>query len=69
MGAGMIGLLLIQVLRHAGCRQIIAADLDEARLTLARKLGATATLVPGRDDIAAEIARRPVEGAPTPRSR
>jgi L-iditol 2-dehydrogenase len=57
VGAGMIGLLLIQALRHAGCRQIIAVDLDEGRLALARKLGASAALVSGRDDAPAEVAR------------
>jgi len=41
VGAGMIGLLTVQALRVAGCKQIIALDLDENRLHLARKLGAT----------------------------
>jgi L-iditol 2-dehydrogenase len=44
VGAGMIGLLVIQVLQAAGCRRIIAVDLDEGRLELARTLGADATL-------------------------
>jgi L-iditol 2-dehydrogenase len=41
IGTGMIGLLVVQALRVAGCKQIIAVDLDEGRLKLARKLGAT----------------------------
>jgi L-iditol 2-dehydrogenase len=41
IGAGMIGLLTIQALRVAGCHPIIAVDLDEARLKLAGRLGAT----------------------------
>jgi len=41
VGTGMIGLLVVQALHVAGCRQIIAVDVDEGRLQLARKLGAT----------------------------
>ena len=40
VGTGMIGLLLVQVLRAAGCGRIVALDLDEERLQLAAKLGA-----------------------------
>jgi L-iditol 2-dehydrogenase len=40
VGSGMIGLLVIQALRVAGCGQIIAVDLEENRLNLARELGA-----------------------------
>lgn len=39
IGSGMIGLLVIQVLRHAGCKRIIAVDQQRERLALARKLG------------------------------
>jgi L-iditol 2-dehydrogenase len=41
VGAGMIGLLLIQAIRSAGCREIIAVDMDNDRLNLAKNLGAT----------------------------
>lgn len=41
VGSGMIGLVTIQALRIAGCREIVAVDLDESRLDLARKLGAS----------------------------
>lgn len=40
IGAGMIGLLVVQLLRVAGCGRIIAVDLDERRLKLACRLGA-----------------------------
>lgn len=40
VGAGMIGLLVIQSLRLAGCGNIIAVDLDSDRLSMARRLGA-----------------------------
>lgn len=41
VGAGMIGLLLVQVLRTAGCSRIFVADLDPSRLDLAQAVGAT----------------------------
>jgi L-iditol 2-dehydrogenase len=41
VGTGMIGLLVVQVLKSAGCSQVIAVDLDDGRLELARRLGAT----------------------------
>jgi L-iditol 2-dehydrogenase len=44
VGAGMIGLLVIQVLKFAGCSQVIAVDLDDSRLELARRLGATSAI-------------------------
>ena len=40
VGAGMIGLLVIQSLRLAGCGKIIAVDIDEGKLAVAKKLGA-----------------------------
>jgi L-iditol 2-dehydrogenase len=43
VGSGMIGLLVIQALRIAGCEDVIAIDLDDDRLRLAAELGATAT--------------------------
>lgn len=57
IGSGMIGLLTIQVLRWAGVKTIIAVDLAENRLALARELGATHTLKSDACDVAAEIAR------------
>ncbi len=38
-GAGLIGLLTVQLLRAQGCR-VLAIDFDEAKLTLARQFGA-----------------------------
>lgn len=40
VGAGTIGLCLVQVLRAAGATPVFAVDLDEDRLALARRLGA-----------------------------
>jgi len=46
VGAGMIGLLVLQVLKTAGCAPIIVADVDPGKLTRARDLGADVALDP-----------------------
>ncbi len=43
IGTGMIGLLIVQVLRLSGCR-IIAVDIDRDRIDLARVFGAHETI-------------------------
>lgn len=45
VGAGMIGLLAIQAFRVYGCSKIIAVDLEESKLALARQLGADETFL------------------------
>ena len=57
VGAGMIGLFVIQVLRWAGAKQIVAVDLAENRLALARELGATHTLKSDACDVVAEVGK------------
>jgi L-iditol 2-dehydrogenase len=47
VGTGMIGLLAVQALRRAGATHVLAVDVDEARLALARELGATAAITAG----------------------
>ena len=55
VGAGMIGLLVIQLLKQAGCGRVVAADLDGSRLALAERLGADVALH-GRDvDVPAKV--------------
>lgn len=44
VGSGMIGLLVIQALKRAGCTKIIATDLSDQRLEVAKQLGATHTI-------------------------
>ena len=58
VGTGMIGLLVVQALRLAGCGTIIAVDLDEARLKLAQRLGADLGLKADACDVAEEVKRR-----------
>jgi len=55
VGAGMIGLFVIQALKLAGCGRIIAVDLDDNKLRLARQLGATDTLNPGTDEVPVRV--------------
>jgi L-iditol 2-dehydrogenase len=57
IGAGMVGLFVVQALRAAGCGQVIAVDVDPGRLELARKLGADIGLRSDTQDVAAEVAR------------
>ena len=57
IGSGMIGLLVIQALRWAGAKNIVAVDLVDSRLELARKLGATHAINSGRANAAAEVAQ------------
>jgi L-iditol 2-dehydrogenase len=45
IGAGMIGLLILQAARAAGCSRILVADVDASRLKLAEESGADATLL------------------------
>jgi L-iditol 2-dehydrogenase len=55
VGTGMIGLLVVQALRVAGCGKIIAIDLEEPKLQLAKKLGATHTLLAGSPELSETI--------------
>ena len=48
VGAGAIGLLILQVCRRAAAGKITILDLNERRLDLARDLGADAALLPDR---------------------
>jgi len=57
VGAGMIGLALIQALRVAGCERIIAVDVVSERLALAETLGATTLLNPATTDVLKDILR------------
>ncbi len=51
-GAGPIGLLMLQLVRHGGASDVVVVDLNEERLPLAAQLGANAVVAggPGADD-------------------
>lgn len=55
IGAGMIGLLVLQALKSKGISRILVSDVDDARLNLAAELGATATFNAKTSDVSAEV--------------
>jgi S-(hydroxymethyl)glutathione dehydrogenase/alcohol dehydrogenase len=56
-GAGGIGLSIVQAAALVSADPIVAVDLHDKKLELARKLGATHTVNVGRDDARGAIAR------------
>jgi L-iditol 2-dehydrogenase len=63
VGTGTIGLLVVQALRAAGTRRVVAVDVEEPRLALARTLGADVVLDPATVDVPAEVRRMTGGGA------
>ena len=57
----MIGLLVVQALKAAGCSKIIAVDLAEEKLKLAQELGATLGIDPQTTD-ALQVIREETDG-------
>jgi L-iditol 2-dehydrogenase len=57
VGAGTIGLLTLQALKAAGCKQVLIADVDDSRLALAETLGATEIMNAGKDLVAEVLGR------------
>lgn len=55
VGAGMIGLFLIQVLKNSNAGKIIAIDLDEKKLDLAKKFGAGYTINANEAELKSKI--------------
>jgi L-iditol 2-dehydrogenase len=55
VGTGLIGLLVVQLLRNAGCSPIFAVDLAQSRLDLARRLGADVALRSDSVDVPAAV--------------
>src|SRR5712671_2438593 len=50
VGAGMIGLGLVQALKHVGCAPVIVVDVVDERIALAEKCGATHTINSAREN-------------------
>ena len=55
VGAGTIGLLILQMLKLRGFRNLIVSDLSDHRLNIAQKLGADFTLNPQKNDFLSRI--------------
>lgn len=58
LGAGPLGLCILQCLKAAGAGTVIVTDLSASRRALAMELGADVALSPSEHDIAQEIAAR-----------
>jgi L-iditol 2-dehydrogenase len=58
VGTGMIGSLVLQALRAAGCGIVIAVDLDPQKLALARRLGADEAFSPETSDVVSGVRQR-----------
>lgn len=55
VGTGMIGLLVVQALRAEGVKQIIAVDIDQQRLAMASRFGATSTINAEQENVVEKI--------------
>lgn len=55
VGAGLIGLLVVQALKARGWAEVIAVDLDDSRLELAKALGATHAFNAKQENLVATI--------------
>ncbi|MCA0909791.1 L-threonine 3-dehydrogenase [Qipengyuania gaetbuli] len=58
VGAGPIGIMAAAVCRHAGARHVVVTDLNDERLALAKRMGATRTVNVTREkleDVQAEL--------------
>ncbi|MBB5020402.1 threonine 3-dehydrogenase [Chitinivorax tropicus] len=52
-GAGPIGIMAVAIARHVGARHVVITDVNDYRLELARKMGATRAVNVARDDLKA----------------
>ncbi|HUL58860.1 MAG TPA: L-threonine 3-dehydrogenase [Anaeromyxobacteraceae bacterium] len=55
-GAGPIGCVAVAVARHVGARFVVATDVNDYRLDLARRMGATRAVNVSREDLRAVMA-------------
>ncbi|GHD78114.1 L-threonine 3-dehydrogenase [Vogesella fluminis] len=52
-GAGPIGIMAVAIAKHVGARHVVITDVNDFRLDLARKMGATRAVNVGREDLKA----------------
>jgi len=62
VGAGTIGLLILQIVKLGGARTVLITDINDVRLGIAKRLGADLTLNPDREDIKALISQSIPDG-------
>jgi len=63
LGLGGIGLGALLALRAYGCKQVIAIDLSDEKLALAKEFGATHVINPTRDDVLGSVLKLTGGGA------
>jgi L-iditol 2-dehydrogenase len=63
LGAGSIGLMIVQWLRILGAERIIVTDILEDNLQIASKIGADVTLNPSKVDVVKEVQKLLGDGA------
>jgi S-(hydroxymethyl)glutathione dehydrogenase / alcohol dehydrogenase len=61
IGCGAVGLSAVQGARLAGAAQIIAADVDNAKLELAQKMGATRSVNAKKDDVVSLVKKQTLD--------
>ena len=57
-GSGLIGSMAVAIAKFAGARFIVASDLSDYRLEIARKMGATMTVNPSKGEKIADAVRK-----------
>jgi len=55
-GAGPIGLMAAAICRHVGARHVVISDINEKRLGLAERMGASRGVVAGRESLSSVMA-------------
>jgi L-iditol 2-dehydrogenase len=55
IGAGMIGLLILQAAKASGCSRVFVTDVDASRLEMAHSLGADATIDGSHEPLTGKI--------------
>jgi L-iditol 2-dehydrogenase len=54
-GTGLIGLMMVQVLKNTPVKRIVAVDIDDSKLAVATEVGATHVFNSATTDVAAEV--------------
>src|ERR1700730_3748647 len=57
VGAGTIGVLILQALRAVGCHRVLVSDVDAPRLEVAEEIGAVDVLLADKEDVVLEISQ------------
>ena len=61
-GAGPVGIIAAGICRHVGARHVVITDVNDYRLALATKMGASHTVNVSKDSIASKVEELGIEG-------